>query len=117
MHNFCISHLRLVGDVRVQPISDIVDQLMSIAAKPREQARAVVVRERAIRRGMPLAAMEEVLVPLYLFHQMLRPVHGLLDRGLEPLVRRITGGEESSSSPRGLVLWFGSEVRARMASG
>jgi putative hemolysin len=37
-------------------------------------------------------------LPLYLFHQILRPVHGLFDHVIEPLVRRVTGGANSDQS-------------------
>jgi putative hemolysin len=35
-----------------------------------------------------------VALPLYVLHQILRPVHALFDRVVEPVVRRITGGSE-----------------------
>ena len=59
-------------------------------------------------RGIALA----VGLPLYIIHQMLRPVHWLFDRGIEPLVRRITGtvaGEESLSPEE--VLRLARQVR------
>ena len=35
------------------------------------------------------------LLPLYIFHQLLRPIHALFDRVIDPIVRRATGGVES----------------------
>lgn len=47
---------------------------------------------KAVAARHPRRVSRLVGLPLYLFHQMLRPIHGLLDRGIEPLVRRVTGG-------------------------
>lgn len=47
---------------------------------------------KAVAARHPRAVSRAVGLPLYLFHQMLRPVHGLFDRVIEPLVRRVTGG-------------------------
>ncbi len=49
-------------------------------------------------------------LPLYLFHQVLRPVHGLFDRGIEPLVRRVTGGMDGDGDES-----LGSEEVLRLA--
>jgi CBS domain containing-hemolysin-like protein len=39
-----------------------------------------------------------VALPIYIFHQVLRPVHLLFDRIVEPVVRRIGGGGPDSES-------------------
>ena len=62
---------------------------------------------KAVAARHPRGVSRVVGLPLYLFHQMLRPVHGLFDRGIEPLVRRVTGGiegDESLGSEEGLRL-------------
>jgi putative hemolysin len=35
-----------------------------------------------------------VALPLYLFHQLLRPLHGLFDRAIDPLLQRLVGGSD-----------------------
>ena len=47
---------------------------------------------KAVAARHPRAVSRFVGLPLYLFHQMLRPIHGIFDRAIEPLVRRVTGG-------------------------
>ena len=63
---------------------------------------------KAVAARHPRGVSRVVGLPLYLFHQMLRPVHGLFDRGIEPLVRRVTGGVEGDES-------LGSEEVLRLA--
>jgi len=63
---------------------------------------------KAVAARHPRGVSRVVGLPLYLFHQMLRPVHGLFDRGIEPLVRRVTGGIEGDES-------LGSEEVLRLA--
>ena len=53
---------------------------------------------KAVAARHPRAVSRYVGLPLYLFHQVLRPIHGLFDRVIEPLVRRITGGMDSNES-------------------
>lgn len=50
---------------------------------------------KAIAARHPRGVARAVGLPLYLFHQMLRPIHGLFDRVIEPLVHRVTGGMNS----------------------
>jgi CBS domain containing-hemolysin-like protein len=50
------------------------------------------VLPKAIAAGHPKGVSLAVGLPLYLFHQVLRPVHLVFDRLLEPMVRRATGG-------------------------
>ena len=65
-------------------------------------------------RGVALA----VGLPLYIFHQLLRPIHALLDRAIDPIVRRATGGVDSNGglSPEE-VLRFAREVRDEEGEG
>jgi CBS domain containing-hemolysin-like protein len=63
---------------------------------------------KAVAARHPRGVSRVVGLPLYLFHQMLRPVHGLFDRAIEPLVRRVTGGVASDGS-------LGSEEVLRLA--
>ena len=49
---------------------------------------------KAVAARHPRAVSRFVGLPLYLFHQMLRPIHGVFDRAIEPLVRRVTGAGE-----------------------
>jgi len=63
---------------------------------------------KAVAARHPRGVARVVGLPLYLFHQILRPVHGLFDRVIEPLVRRVTGGVDSESS-------LGSEDVLRLA--
>lgn len=46
---------------------------------------------KALAASHPIGISRVVALPLYLFHQLLRPFHGLIDRIVEPAVRRITG--------------------------
>lgn len=50
---------------------------------------------KAVAARHPRGVARAVGLPLYLFHQMLRPIHGLFDRVIEPLVHRVTGGMNS----------------------
>ena len=63
---------------------------------------------KAVAARHPRGVARVVGLPLYLFHQILRPVHGLFDRVIEPLVRRVTGGADSEAS-------LGSEDVLRLA--
>ena len=53
---------------------------------------------KAVAARHPLGVTRVVGLPLYLLHQLLRPVHALFDRVLEPLVARITGGRGSDQA-------------------
>jgi CBS domain containing-hemolysin-like protein len=66
------------------------------------------VLPKAVAARHPRGVSRAVGLPLYLLHQLLRPVHGLFDRGIEPLVRRVTGGASSEGS-------LGSEDVLRLA--
>jgi putative hemolysin len=56
---------------------------------------------KAVAARHPKGVSRFVGLPLYLFHQILRPVHGLFDRGIEPLVRRVTGGMDGAEASLG----------------
>lgn len=56
------------------------------------------VLPKAVAARHPRGVSRAVGLPLYLLHQILRPIHGLFDRGIEPLVRRVTGGVAPGSS-------------------
>ena len=59
---------------------------------------------KAIAAQHPRRVSLAVGLPLYLLHQILRPVHILFDRGIQPLVRAITGGDgEQSLSPEDVL--------------
>lgn len=63
---------------------------------------------KAVAARHPRGVSRAVGLPLYLFHQTLRPIHGLFDRVIEPLVRRVTGGMDSDGP-------LGSEEVLRLA--
>ncbi|MCA9502684.1 MAG: HlyC/CorC family transporter [Spirochaetaceae bacterium] len=63
---------------------------------------------KAVAARHPRGVSRAVGLPLYLFHQILRPLHGLFDRAIEPLVRRVTGGVDGERS-------LGSEEVLRLA--
>jgi putative hemolysin len=60
---------------------------------------------KAVAARHPLGVSMLVGLPLYLFHQLLRPVHALFDRVIDPIVRRATGGIDSAGglSPEALL--------------
>jgi putative hemolysin len=64
------------------------------------------VLPKAIAARHPRRVSLAVGLPLYLLHQLLRPVHAIFDRGIEPLVRWITGGAaggDESLSPEDVL--------------
>jgi putative hemolysin len=63
---------------------------------------------KAVAARHPRGVSRAVGLPLYLIHQVLRPIHGLFDRVIEPLVRRVTGGIDSDGP-------LGSEQVLRLA--
>ena len=48
------------------------------------------VLPKAVAARHPIAVARSIGLPLYLFHALLRPIHSLFDRIIEPVVRRIT---------------------------
>ena len=55
------------------------------------------VLPKAMAASHPRAVSRAVALPLYILHQVLRPVHALFDRVIEPAVQRITGGADSET--------------------
>jgi CBS domain containing-hemolysin-like protein len=53
---------------------------------------------KAVAARHPRGVSRIVAIPLYLFHQLLRPLHGVFDRVIEPMVRRVTGGMDKNVS-------------------
>ena len=53
---------------------------------------------KAVAARHPLGISRIVGLPLYLLHQCLRPVHLVIDRVLEPVVARVTGGRNSEEA-------------------
>jgi len=47
---------------------------------------------KAIAAAHPRGVSRFVGLPLYIFHQLIRPIHKLFDRIIEPAVKRVTGG-------------------------
>ena len=43
---------------------------------------------KAVAASHPVGVSHTVALPLYIFHQLLRPVHSIFDRVVEPAVRR-----------------------------
>ncbi|MDP6980312.1 MAG: hemolysin family protein [Myxococcota bacterium] len=52
------------------------------------------VLPKAVAARHPLTIARVIGLPLYIFHAVLRPVHSLFDRIIEPVVRRITATSE-----------------------
>ncbi len=53
---------------------------------------------KAIAAHSPRRVSYAVALPLYLLHQILRPIHVLFDRVIEPAVKRISGGVEGEGA-------------------
>jgi CBS domain containing-hemolysin-like protein len=53
---------------------------------------------KAVAARSPERFAHAIALPLYLVHQVLRPVHVAYDRWLEPLVKRISGGAGADES-------------------
>ena len=56
------------------------------------------VLPKAIAAQYPRRVAYAVALPLYLIHQLLRPLHLLYDRVLDPLVQSVAGGEGATMS-------------------
>ena len=56
------------------------------------------VLPKAVAAHSPRRIAYAVALPLYLLHQILRPIHILFDRVIEPAVRRISGGPEGEGA-------------------
>lgn len=53
---------------------------------------------KALAASHPRGVTRAVALPLYILHQVVRPIHALFDRVIEPVVRRITGGSQADHS-------------------
>jgi CBS domain containing-hemolysin-like protein len=73
---------------------------------------------KAVAARHPLGVSMSVGLPLYIFHQLLRPIHALFDRVIDPIVRRATGGVDSGGglSPEA-VLRLAREIREEEGEG
>ena len=59
---------------------------------------------KAVAASHPRRVAYAVALPLYLLHQLLRPIHVLFDRVIEPVVRRVAGGtSELGTSPEDIL--------------
>jgi len=56
------------------------------------------VLPKALAAQHPMGIARLVGLPLYLFHQALRPLHLVFDKLVEPLVRKVTGGVDGESA-------------------
>jgi len=102
--------VQLMGfDVGVPTSTAIMTVLLLIFAE---------ILPKAVAARHPRGVAISVGLPLYIFHQLLRPVHAVLDRMIDPIVRRATGGVDSSEglSPE-QVLRFAREVRDQEGEG
>jgi CBS domain containing-hemolysin-like protein len=52
---------------------------------------------KAVAARYPRRVSRSVALPLYLFHQSMRPMHLFFDRIIEPVVRRISGGADTEA--------------------
>ncbi|MFT5441990.1 MAG: putative hemolysin [Myxococcota bacterium] len=71
------------------------------------------VLPKAVSARHPLTVARGVGLPLYIFHSVLRPVHALFDRIIEPVVRRIASasGEEETSNSAEHILRLARDAR------
>jgi CBS domain containing-hemolysin-like protein len=56
------------------------------------------VLPKAIAAAHPAGISRIVGLPLYLLHQLLRPLHVVFDRGIEPLVQKVAGTSKDDAS-------------------
>lgn len=56
------------------------------------------VLPKAVAASRPRGVSRIVGLPLYIMHFCFRPIHGLFDRVIEPVVRRITGGSDGEET-------------------
>jgi len=102
--------VRLLGfDAGVPVATAIMTVLVLIFAE---------ILPKAVAARHPRGVAIAVGLPLYIFHQLLRPVHAVLDRVIDPIVRKATGGIDSNGglSPE-QVLRFAREVRDEQGEG
>lgn len=58
---------------------------------------------KAVAAAHPSAVSRIVGLPLYVLHQLLRPLHYLFDRVIEPLVERVAGRSDGSATTEDLL--------------
>jgi CBS domain containing-hemolysin-like protein len=101
--------VRLLGfDVGVPVATVIMTVLVLILCEV--LPKAVAARHS---RGVALA----VGLPLYIVHKLLRPVHAVFDRVIEPIVRKATGGVDDVGLSPEEVLRLAREVRDQHGDG
>jgi len=83
--------IRLLGPELGIPVSTILMTLLVLIF--------CEVLPKAIAARHPRRVSLTVGLPLYLLHQVLRPIHAVFDYGIEPLVRWITGGAAGGETP------------------
>ncbi len=71
------------------------------------------VLPKAVAAQHPLAIARVIGLPLYIFHAVLRPVHSLFDRIIEPVVRRIAASSGEMDNTQGAedVLRLARDIR------
>jgi putative hemolysin len=57
------------------------------------------VMPKAFAASHPKRVAYGVALPLYLLHQLLRPLHFLYDRIIDPIIERLAGGPDSAPQP------------------
>jgi len=75
------------------------------------------VLPKAFAARYPRRFSYAVAVPLYLLHQVLRPVHLLFDALIDPIVRRISGGAEGEPFSSEDILRLALRARAEQPAG
>jgi putative hemolysin len=77
------------------------------------------VLPKAVAAQHPLGVSRTVGLPLYIFHSLLRPVHTLFDKIVEPVVRRITssGAESDDGQSAEHVLRLARDIREDLGEG
>ncbi|MBW2726454.1 MAG: DUF21 domain-containing protein, partial [Deltaproteobacteria bacterium] len=58
------------------------------------------VLPKAVAARHPLVVARWIGLPLYIFHALLRPVHSIFDRLIEPVVRRIVSSSDDPTTAR-----------------
>jgi len=56
------------------------------------------IMPKAVAAAHPSGVARIVGLPLYMLHQVLRPVHYFFDRVIEPLVERVSGGDDAAGT-------------------
>lgn len=72
---------------------------------------------KAFAARNPRQVSYAVALPLYIIHGLMRPVHWVFDRVIEPIVQRVSGGEETSGAIAEEVLELARKIQAEHAPG